>query len=465
MRGLSLVSLAVSFVWWTFLLTSNFVSPPLMHTRGSGFFAFAYTSLTLGYIALGLLFFAIPSKPMVIWGIILSCLLLVDMSIIVAVPRLRLEEGWVGLASVVWAVVVSIYQVIQIRSVAWGKREEEERLTGREETRRSLREWMAVLAEMILMAVMGVAVLLMTATLVLRARDASLPPPGRRYFVNGDTYQVHLACVGNRTSETADASTILLEGGTGPVEHTLQPFLDDIHRGGVIPRYCYWDRPGLGWSDTAPSPHSAGMTADALSEALARAGERGPWIVVSAGVGGIYSRLFSSRHLFEVQGILLIDPLHEAYLAELARPGRGFVLWLRGVISPLGLDRLAGALVRGRSSRDRVAGRSAYQSDKFIKAQLQENLVAVTMTAAEVQSARHIQMGRTPLAVVSSGRQIQSDPRWEERQEDLSRLTKNRLSWDVVPDAPHEVWTDGEGRRVIEKRLRELVQKSSSYRQ
>ncbi|CAL5872824.1 uncharacterized protein PFLUO_LOCUS7093 [Penicillium psychrofluorescens] len=464
LRGLSLVSLAVTFVWWAFLLTSNFVSPPLMHTRGSGFFAFAYTTLILGYIVLGLLFFATPSKPMATWGIILSVLLLVGMCISAAVPRLRLEEGWVGIASVVWAAVMSIYQVIQIRTVAWGKREEEERLTGREETRRSLREWLAVFAETILMAVMGVAVLLMTATLILRARDASLPPPGRRYFVNGDTYQVHLACVGNRTSETADAPTILLEGGTGPVEHTLQPFLDDIYRDGIIPRYCYWDRPGLGWSDTAPSPHSAGMTADALSEALARAGERGPWILVSAGVGGIYSRLFASRHLLEVQGIFLIDPLHEAYLAELARPGRGFVLWLRGVLSPLGLDRLAGALLRGRSSRDRVVGRSAYQSDKFIKAQLQENLVAVTMTAAEVQSARHIQMGETPLVLVSSGRHIKSDPQWEERQEDLSHLTNNRLSWDVVPEAPHEVWTDGEGRRVVENRLRELVQKSSSYR-
>ena len=202
------------------------------------------------------------------------------------------------------------------------------------------------------------------------------------------------------------------------------------------------------------------MSADVLSEALALAGESGPWVVVSAGVGSLYSRLFASRHLLEVRGIFLIDPLHEAYLADIGQPNRGFKLWLRGILSPLGLDRLAGALFRGRTREDRVIGRSAYQTGKFIKAKLQENLVAVTMTSAEVQSARHIQMGATPLIVVSSGRKMRADPEWAKRQEDLSHITDKLLSWDVVHDAPHEVWTDGEGRQVLERRLKDIVQAS-----
>jgi pimeloyl-ACP methyl ester carboxylesterase len=462
-RGVSLFALAVSFVWWTFLLVSIFVSPPLMHSRGSGFFEFAYTTLATGYLVLGLLFFAVPSKPMTIWGVVLSVLLLVDTIIIVAVPRIRLEEGWVGIASVVWAAVISIYQIVQNRAVTWGKREEEERLTGREETRRPLREWVVVLFQTILLAIMTIAALLFTATLILRTRDASLKAPGHRYSVHGDTYQVHLACVGNRT-ENAKEPTILLEGDWGPVEHNLQPFIDDAYRLGVISRYCYWDRPGLGWSDNAPSPHSAGMSADVLSEALALADESGPWVVVSAGIGSLYSRLFASRHLLEVVGIFLIDPLHESYLNDVGNPGRGFMLWLRGVISPLGLDRLAGAIFRGRTREDRVVGRSAYQSGKFIKSKLQENLVAMTMTAAEVQSARHIQMGQTPLVVVSSGQEMRRDPAWAKGQEDLSTITNNLLSWDVVHDAPHEIWTDGEGRQVLEKRLREIVKESQARR-
>ncbi|KAJ6000376.1 hypothetical protein N7481_000785 [Penicillium waksmanii] len=464
LRAFSLLALGISFIWWTFLLVSIFVSPPLIHTRGSGFFAFSYTTLAVGYLVLGLLFFTVPSKQMTIWGLILSLLLLVNMTIIVSVPHIRREEGGVGIASVVWATVISMYQVVQNRTVTRGKREEEERLTGREETRRSLREWLAVLCEMVFLVVMGLAVVFFTATLILRARDASLVPQGQLYSVYGGLYKVHLNCVGNRTAEDSDQPTILLEGGGGPVEHSLQPFIDDAYQNGIINRYCYWDRPGLGWSENAPSPHSAGMSVDVLSEALALADESGPWVVVSAGVGSLYSRLFASRHLLEVSGIFLIDPLHEAYLDSIGRPGRGFVLWLRGIISPLGLDRLAGAIIRGRTREDRVIGRSAYQTGKFIKAKLQENLVAVTMTAAEVQSARHIQMRETPLVVVSSGQKVKRDPLWAERQEDLSHITNKLVSWDVVHDAPHEVWSSGEGRRVLEKRLRELVEASRAQK-
>ncbi|CAG7917906.1 unnamed protein product [Penicillium olsonii] len=462
LRGVSIVALALSFIWWTFLLVSIFVSPPMIHPRGSGFFAFAYTTLATGYLVAGLLFFAVPSKPMTIWGIILAVLLLVDMIIILAVPRIRLEEGWVGIASVVWVTLISSYQVVQNRAVAWGKREEEERLTGREETRRSLIEWVVVLAETILLAFMAIAAVLFTATLILRAFDVGLEAPGQRYRVHGDAYQVHLACFGNKTAGDSEVPTILLEGGNGPVEHTLQPFIDDIYQRGSIGRYCYWDRPGFGWSDNAPSPHSAGMSADVLAEALALAGETGPWIVVSAGVGSLYSRLFASRNLLEVRGIFMIDPLHEEYLGNVGRPGRGFLLWLRGVVSPLGLDRLAGAILRGRSREDRVMGRSAYQSGKYIKAKLQESLVAVTMTAAEIQSARHVQMGHAPVVVVSSGEEVRRSSLWEERQEDLSHITDNLLAWDVAEDAPHEVWTTGQGRELLERRLKELVQKSQT---
>lgn len=432
----------------------------MIHPRGSGFFAFAYTTLATGYLAIGILFFAVPSKPMAIWGITLAVLLLVDTIIILAVPRIRLEEGWIGIASVVWVTLIAMYQVVQNRAVAWGKREEEERLTGREETRRSLLEWVVVFAETILLALMAIAAALFTATLILRAFDVGLEAPGERYLVHGDSYQVHLACVGNKSVDNSEFPTILLEGGSGPVEHTLQPFIDEVYSRGSIGRYCYWDRPGFAWSDNAPSPHSAGMSADALAEALSLAGETGPWVVVSAGVGSIYSRLFASRNLLNVRGIFMIDPLHEAYLGDIGRPGRGFLYWLRGVASPLGLDRLAGALLRGRSREDRIKGRSAYQSGKYIKAKLQESLVAVTMTAAEIQSARHVQMGHVPVVIVSSGRKVQKSSLWEERQEDLSHITDNLLSWDVAEDAPHEVWTTGQGRELLERRLKELVQES-----
>ena len=436
----------------------------MMHSRGSGFFDFAFTTLTLGNLLIALIFFSHPSKAMQITGMIVAAFLLIDMIIILAVPRLRLEEGWVGIASVIWAAVISLFNVAADRVVTWGKKEEEERLTGRRETRRTLREWCAVLTSTVIMVVLIIVTVLLTATLILRSSDASLKPSGERYFVDSDKYEVHLACVGEITVNPAGERnpTVMLEAGENPVEDSFEDWVYDARQNGTIDRYCYWDRPGFGWSDNAPSPFSAGMASDALSEALARAGEEGPWILVSAGVGSIYSRVFSSRHVGDIHGIFLIDALHEDLLYKIASPGRGFRLWAEGVITPLGLRRLWGAIIQGRTREDRVYGRSAYQSGKYLKAKLQENLVANSFTKKEVNQARIIQQKDTPLVVVSSGIETKRDSEWESKQRDLTTVTDNLVAWDVVNKAPHEVWKTYDGRRVLEKRLGELVNVSFS---
>ena len=392
-------------------------------------------------------------------SLIVAVFLLIDMIIILAVPRIRVEEGWVGVASVVWATIIALYNVLTDRVVAWGKKEEEERLTGRQESRRTLREWCGVLTASVIMVVMIVVAILLTATLILRARDAGLAPPGQRFYVDGDKYQIHLDCVGNVTynSKGKRNPTVLLEGGEDPVEYNFKTWVSNAYENGTINRYCYYDRPGLAWSDNAPSPHSAGMTSDALSEALARAGEEYPWVLVSAGVGGIYSRIFSSRHRHEIVGMMLIDALHEDLLYKIAQPSRGFLLWARGIISPLGYDRLFGAIAQGRKPADRVYGRSAYQGGKYLKAKLQENLVANSLTKNEVSQARNIQDEDTPLVIVSSGINVRKDNEWERKQRDLTKITTNLLSWDVVNAAPHEVWKTLPGRQILEKRLGELV--------
>lgn len=460
LRYFTVLFAIVTFLWWVLLLVSIFVSPPGMHSRGSGFFDFSYTTLTLGLLLLGLVSFSTPSKAAQVSSLIVAVVLLFDMILILAVPRLRAEEGWVGIASVVWAVLIAIWTVLIDRVVAWGKREEEERLTGRAETRRTLGEWTSVLFSTIILIAMAVVAVLLSATLILRSRDSSLHPPGERVYVDGSKYQIHLYCEGSSNATNAAGKqlpTVLFEAGDGPFESGMISIATNALANGSISRYCYSDRPGFAWSDNAPSPFSAGMAADVLSEALARAGEDGPWVLASAGVGSIYSRIFSSRHGRDVKGLLMIDPLHEDLLYRLGSPNRGFLLWAWGIISPLGLDRTPAAIFKGRTREDRVYGRSAYQGGKFIKAKLQESLVADSLTKNEVGSARHIQMQNTPLALISSGIEVKKDRTWERKQEDLSKLTNKLVSWDIVSKAPSEVWRTFNGREVIEKRLKELV--------
>ncbi|RAR10077.1 mitochondrial integral membrane protein [Stemphylium lycopersici] len=465
MRYLTVLFLIISFLWWVLLLVSIFVSPPGLHTRGSGFFDFAYTCLTIGNLLVVTIFFITPARGLRITTSIIAGLLAIDMILILAIPRIRLEEGWVGIASVVWAFVMAVWCVLTDRVVAYGKREEEERLTGRAETRRTLKEWVAVLVATIVTVVFIIIVILMTATLGMRGRDATLRMEGDRILVDGDKYAVHLACIGNVTETHGSKDpTIILEAGEEPLEYDFEHWAYAAYKNGTISRYCYWDRPGYAFSDNAPSPHSAGMSADALSEALAKAGEEGPWILVSAGTGSIVSRIFSSRHLKQVTGIMMVDPLHEDLLHRIGSPGRGFLLWAWGIISPIGTVRLAGALFKGRTREDRVYGRNAYQSGKFIKAQLQENLVADSLSKNEVSASRNIQSANTPLVVVSSGIEVRKDKEWERKQKDLTTLTDSLVSWDVVNKAPHQVWDTLDGRTVMEKRLKQLVKAAAKVK-
>jgi hypothetical protein len=219
-----------------------------MQSRGSGFFDFSFTTLTTGNLLVALLFFANPSKAMRVSTIIITGLLVIDMIIILAVSRVRSEESWVGVASVIWATVIAFWCAVTDRVVAWGKREEEERLTGRPETRRTAKEWLGVLIATVILIFYIAITILMTATLILRARDASLQMEGDRIFVDGHKYQVHLACVGNITHSGGKRSpTVLLEAGENPSELDFENWTYNSFQNGTISRYCYWDRPGYAW--------------------------------------------------------------------------------------------------------------------------------------------------------------------------------------------------------------------------
>ncbi|KAL2018863.1 hypothetical protein VTK56DRAFT_288 [Thermocarpiscus australiensis] len=261
----------VTFVWWVLMIVTLFITPPGLHARGSPFSAFSYASIALLTLAVSLLFFSVPSKSTRMLSIVTAVLLLVDTVMILAVTKLRHEEIWIGIASVIWASLMAIWAVAADRTVQvrpypipkgdvswtrhwltgqkqWGKAEEERRLTGRPESRRTLLEWLAVLLSSVALIVITVVVVLMTCTLTLRALDSSLAPPGERYWVDGDRYQIHLYCHGNRTDADGNkATTVLFEGGEDPVEFGLWQFAENAVKNGSIRRFCFADRPGMAW--------------------------------------------------------------------------------------------------------------------------------------------------------------------------------------------------------------------------
>ena len=232
----------VTTVWWIVLFISLFVNVPGLNTRGSGFTEPAYAFLTVFALVNSIMFFATP-LPRGVRGLslALSVFLFINAIIILMSAPLRHYEGWVGIATVLWAGVVGgIWTVITDRVVEWGKAEEEERLIGRVEDRYTGIEWLKVILTTIGLIIVIVLQVLITLTLILRMRDASLHPTGRQYWVQSHQFRVHIACFGNASSTTP---LVFLEGGERSVEY-FSSWVAEAQEDGIIGQYCYWDRPG-----------------------------------------------------------------------------------------------------------------------------------------------------------------------------------------------------------------------------
>ena len=126
-------------------------------------------------------------------------------------------------------------------------------------------------------------------------RDAPYVAQGRVVQVDGR--DVYLDCRG------AGAPTVVLESGFGEDASAWGTVLDGI---AAFTRACAWDRPGLGRSEPR-GRHSAGETGDDLRDALATAGEPGPFVVVAHSLGGVYARLFAERDGVDVAAFLMLD--------------------------------------------------------------------------------------------------------------------------------------------------------------
>ncbi|MEX2281623.1 MAG: alpha/beta hydrolase [Gemmatimonadota bacterium] len=76
-------------------------------------------------------------------------------------------------------------------------------------------------------------------------------------------------------------------------------------------RVCSYDRAGHGWSDP-PGPVSD-VTRD-LRALLTTAGEKPPYVLVGASMGGLYVRLYAAQYPNDVAGFVLVDPASEERL-------------------------------------------------------------------------------------------------------------------------------------------------------
>jgi pimeloyl-ACP methyl ester carboxylesterase len=146
-------------------------------------------------------------------------------------------------------------------------------------------------------------VALLSARLSAQLPDIG-PPPGRMVDVGGR--QLHLLCSG----AGAGSPTIVLEAGASAFAIDWTLVQREVAR---TNRVCSYDRAGSGWSDKSTPATRASVARD-LHTLLQNAGEKPPYVMVGASLGGIYVRLYEADYPDEVVGLVLVDPSSEERL-------------------------------------------------------------------------------------------------------------------------------------------------------
>ena len=129
-------------------------------------------------------------------------------------------------------------------------------------------------------------------------------PVVERVEVADDGRSLVMVCEGE------GSPTIVLEDGhpseTGGVARfSTGPMWDALT---AETRVCAYDRAGYANSDPAPSqPRTADDVVDDLQNALAAAGEEGPYLLVGSSFGGMIVTYFAAREPDQVAGVVLLD--------------------------------------------------------------------------------------------------------------------------------------------------------------
>lgn len=440
----------VCFVWTVLLTVNVFTSIKPFIVPGSGFLELDLSLLALVRVFIGLKFFASATRSDLYFSYLSSLLLFLDGILLVSVPHLRHKHGGtvVGIITIVGTLVVflvcsgCVAMVLRLYARA---RDEEASIVnpeGHHQRRKiskktRLKNFFTSSMSFSGCLALLVLIVLFSGFLALNSVKGSMDPPrpGHLVPVNNNRYNIHIACTPEKDTLDPESKnlTVLMETDTDtPSEEFASWALKIAQDNKNVNRVCYYDRPGLGWSDSAPSPQSISTTLHTLWQALDHEGisHNSTFMLLAHGVGGLYSRSFAASIPNNLHGLVLIDtPDEDLFLAKIT-PLKGLLYFVKGMISPIS---------RGG----------------YYKVKLQQHL-ARGLIQREIKAANTMLNPDAPLTVVSSAQSITKIKKWGEGQRRLTKLSNNTISWTVL-EGPHELWKDQDSKARLQSLLHSLL--------
>lgn len=451
-RAVLIVLFCAALFWLSLLSVDQLISVGVGATQGSGFESFTVTLLGVLSIAATLTFYKSPSPSDRTLNLLCVFFLVVDMLLISLVEQLRRRIGVLPmLFSFGGCAIACLLGSFSDTVVQHAREEEQERILGHSSTHRSFLEWVGVIASNILRTGFLFLVILLSINLIFDASDShtavgSLVRVGGLPDGNGnDGTLIHIAC----SPAGVDGPVAIIEAG----ETSGEDMHEWVQRARGLKAVCYWDRPGFGLSDNAPSPLAIEATISYLYAALESElsnfkDER--LLLISHGVGSLYSRVFANKVSDQLAGLMLIDAQHEEYFYSEQTALHGLREFIRGITAPLSLQKIGG-VIRGLGAEDRLFGLLTFTQARLHKSLLQQQVSANRKSALDISLASASLPGDIPILVVSSAQSC-LDKTWSRYQRLLLKLSERVVAWKIL-DGPHNLWWNTRARRELTSQL------------
>lgn len=340
------------------------------------------------------------------------------------------------------------------------------------------------------------------------------------------TYQLHIQCYGdifnftNKDMNIEDEYApenhpiILYEHGAYDTGYHSADWIQELYHLNKIHRYCTYERPGYGFSDSAPAPISMSMIADGLKYALVNdANITGPFVTVGYDMGGLLTQIFTAKNLDRVKGMMLVESWHKElllknYIQRLLPPDHGdddddddhrysyddyFIseiekfdslpytskesirrgrnnkdrlppeikrlnelkfMW-DGIWSPIDIRLQTSWLVAHHGSNERVFGRDMKFQGRFLRNKFLEAITSSLLSYRDVSNSE-VNLKNIRTSIVSSKEMAKKSSKWGEWQRELSKLSHNTREWKLV-EGGHEIYKFGVGVQQTQEVLIRLL--------
>jgi pimeloyl-ACP methyl ester carboxylesterase len=133
-----------------------------------------------------------------------------------------------------------------------------------------------------------------------RRAGNDFPVPGKLIDIGGRRLQ--LDCRGTGTPTVVFESGLDMSGS-----ESWSTVHDSIAH---TTRACAYSRAGIMWSDAQPAAQTGKQVAEDLHSALAKAGERAPFVMVGHSLGGPYTMIYTKYFGSDVAGLVFVDASH-----------------------------------------------------------------------------------------------------------------------------------------------------------